>query len=393
MITSSRFKKFAGINKNKITKVNPTINIKNTQDNIMPTHIKLNSPSLKATQSCNEHSYNIERSINTDIKNLPTSPSVISFCIYRIITCKNRSKPPHPFLQYLLYKYPQTEKGVSDLMVFPFIKYKSGAIKTIAKSTTKKLTNQDLTIKGFIENGEQLFLFFDLQEKESIPIQTVNYKNRDKQLWWAMIDEICNSREVINFPIHHSVYKIFYYNPALIYLMNKEKRLPIPKVGYYGNYYKFIPIIAAIGSQNSIRGQLSNSDLFYFSTFRKAVRYATWSPLYKERIAYNKKVTDIDGKYNEGGVVRFALFIEKILVPKDNSYEKLGKLLSKSSEWKERYDTLYFGSIDYDSTDLTINPEYILTHPEQYISLSYHMMDMKTITPNWEPSYNGYKIV
>ena len=95
---------------------------------------------------------------------------------------------------------------------------------------------------------------------------TVNYKSNNAKLWWVLMDEICNSHKVINFPIHPSVYMIFFRNPALIYIKFDNRRVPIPKIGYYGNYYKFIPIVAAIGSQNSLRGQLSGSDLFYFST-------------------------------------------------------------------------------------------------------------------------------
>ena len=394
MNTYSHYKKFAGSQKKeKIDNLKNMININVTRNDIVPTHIKLNSPPLKLSRSCNEYTYNINRAINTDINQMPTNPSIISFCIYRIITCKNRSKPSNPFLQYLLYKYPSTQTAASNIMVFPFIKYRSGTINTIANHMTKSLTGEKLSIKGFIENGEQLFLFFDLQEGNDISIAVVNYKDRNQELWWALIDEICNSRKVITFPIHHSVYLTFYSNPALIYLMDKNKRLPIPKVGYYGNYYKFIPIIAALGGQNSLRGQLSNTELFYFSTFRKAIRYGAWSPLYQERIAYNKKITDIDGRYYKGGIVRFALFMEKYLVPIDDAYEKIGTMLSHPANWKKSYDSIFIGSIDYDGVKLDINPEYILTDPDQYLSLSYHMIDMDSVPPNWEPSYDGYNIL
>ena len=394
MNTNSHYKKFAGSQKKKkIDNTKNIMNINQTRHGVLPTHIKLNSPALKLSRSCNKHTYNMDRAINTDINQIPTNPSVISFCIYRIITCKNRSKPASPFLQYLLYKYPTTKSEISDMMVFPFIKYKTGKIKTIASHMTKNLTGEQLSIKGFIENGEQLFLFFDLQEVHNISIAVVNYKDRKQELWWALIDEICNSRKVITFPVHHSVYLLFYRNPALIYLRDDNKRLPIPKVGYYGNYYKFIPIIAALGGQNSLRGQLANTELFYFSTFRKAIRYGAWSPLYLERIAYNKQITDIDGRYYKGGVVRFALFLEKYLVPIDEAYETIGKMLSDPTKWKKLYDSLFIGSVDYDRVTLDINPEYILTDSDQCLSLSYHAIDMSTVPPNWQPAYDGYNIL
>ena len=391
MNTNSHYKNFAGNSRLNTNKPKSVIQINTSPADILPTHIKVNSPSLKISKSC-DYTYNIEQILNTNIHDIPTNPSTISFCIYSIITCKNRAKPMHPFLQYLLYKYPSSNTDNSNLLVFPFIKYKKGSVITIANKITKDLTGQKLSIKGFLENNEQLYLFFDMYETESTPIDIVNYKGNNNNLWWALLDEICNSHKLINYPIHHSVYMIFFRNPALIYIKFENRRVPIPKVGYYGNYYKFIPIVAAIGGQNSLRGQLSKSDLFYFSTFRKAIRYAVWSPLYQERIAYNKKVTDIDGRYDKGGIVRFAVFMDKPLVTIDTPYEAISKYLQTDKTWDDHL-SMFIGSIDYDGNKLNILPEYILTESQQYLSLSYHMVDMESVPATWNPSYTEYKIL
>ena len=392
MNTNSHYKNFAGNSRINTNEPKSVIQLNSSPVDILPTHIKVNSPSLKITPSC-DYTYNIRQTLNTELHELPTNPSTISFCIYRVITCKNRAKPVYPFLQYLLYKYPSSKTDNSNLMVFPYIKYKKGSIIAIANRISKELTGEKLSIKGFLENNDQLYLFFDLLERENKPIDSVNYKGNDSSLWWTLMDEICNSRKVINFPIHHSVYMTFFRNPSLIYVKSGNNRVPIPKVGYYGIYYKFIPIVAAIGSQNSLRGQLSKSDLFYFSTFRKAIRYAAWSPLYQERIAYNKKVTDIDGRYDKGGIVRFAIFMDKPFVPIDSPYEVIGKYLQKDKSWEKDYSSMYIGSIDYDGEKLDILPEYILTDTNQYVSLSYHMVDMDSVPATWKPSYTGYRIL
>ena len=310
MNTNSNYKQMIG-GKSEIP-IPRQITIKNTLNNsLFPTHIKINSPS-PIKNKCSTFVYDIDKTLNTNLDQLPSKPTVISFCIYRIITCKNRERPTHPFLQYLLYKYPSNIKNINDTFVFPFIKYKSGSIVNLAKKFTNNITGVPLTIKGFIEYKNEVYLFFDYHEDKDMIVENINLKKRDDKLWWCLIDEICNIKKVLNFPIHPSVYKTFYSNPALIYLKNNDnKRIETPIVGYYGNYYKFIPIVAALGSQNSIRGQLNNNNLFYFSSFRKAIRYGAWSPLYRERIAYNKKVTDIDGKYIKGGIVRFAIFFRK----------------------------------------------------------------------------------
>ena len=393
MNTNSHYKKSINGGKSE-NKHNEIMINKVVSDSIFPTHIKVNSPPIEKSMTCNAYKYDIVNTINTDLKELPAKPSVINFCIYRVITCRNRSRPEYPFLQYLLYKYPQKNKVSGDIMVFPFIKYKHGSIIKQAAKTTKNITGRDLTIVGFIEYNDQLFLFFDLHETDVLTIDNVHLKKRDDRLWWCLIDEICNVKKVLNFNIHPSVYKTFYTNPALIYLKNEyNKRIETPIVGYYGNYYKFIPIIAALGSQNSVRGLLDNTNLFYFSAFRKSIRYAGWSPLYRERIAYNKKITDIDGKYTKGGVVRFALFLGKVKVPLDDAYDNIVTLFKKKSEWYKRYNSILLGSVDYDGVKLNIMPEYILENYEQYLSLSYHEIDKNTLGATWNPHDENYNIL
>ena len=152
MNTNSHYKNFAGNSRLNTNKPKSVIQINTSPADILPTHIKVNSPSLKISKSC-DYTYNIEQILNTNIHDIPTNPSTISFCIYRIITCKNRAKPMHPFLQYLLYKYPSSNTDNSNLLVFPFIKYKKGSVITIANKITKDLTGQKLSIKGFLENN------------------------------------------------------------------------------------------------------------------------------------------------------------------------------------------------------------------------------------------------
>ena len=57
------------------------------------------------------------------------------------------------------------------------------------------------------------------------------------------------------------------------------------------------------------------------------------------------------------------------------------------------FDSMLIGSVDYDGVNLNINPEYVLKDNHQYLSLSYHEIDLKTIGPLWEPHSKNYMIV
>ena len=39
---------------------------------------------------------------------------------------------------------------------------------------------------------------------------------KENNLWWCLIDEICNHRTVLTFPVHKSVFNLFYSNPSYL---------------------------------------------------------------------------------------------------------------------------------------------------------------------------------
>ena len=117
-----------------------------------------------------------------------------------------------------------------------------------------------------------------------------------------------------------------------------------------------------------------------------------WSPYYTVKYLNNTSITDVDGRYNMGGIIRYALFLGKSKVPLDEPYEKLASIIS-NTDWISNYQSLVIGSTDFDHKKLSINPEYILLQTNQSISLSYHKINDKTVKPNWDPLYDKYSIL
>ena len=100
--------------------------------------------------------------------------------------------------------------------------------------------------------------------------------------------------------------------------------------------------------------------LFYFGSFRKAIRYGIWTPYYNQKFLNDKSITDIDGRYPEGGIIRYALFLGKTKVPLDEPYEKLHSVISNTN-WISNYQSLVIGSTNFDHKKLSINPEYVIS--------------------------------
>jgi hypothetical protein len=306
-----------------------------------------------------------------------------------------------PYLQYLLYKYPATNKRLGNLLVFPFIDVKTNInAKTAANKLLHSVIKIKITPTGFLQNNNTVFVFYNLSsvdEYSTIPRaeqQWLKLIKESNNLWWVLIDEICNHRKSLNFPIHKSVTSLFYQNPILIYLKQKTKNIDIPIVGYYGNYYKFLPIIASLGQKPTTWPNLEFGPYFYFTSYTGAFRYAGWTANYRQRKAHNKEIADKDGKISKGGIIRFALFMEKTQVLLDMKTSKIAKYMNNpNNEWTKHFNSLYLGRVPrINGSVWHMNPRYVVKTFDQQLPLSLHLVDMDSLKNTWDPLYTGYQI-
>ena len=205
-------------------------------------------------------------------------------------------------------------------------------------------------------------------------------KKENESFWWATIDEICNQKKIIYFPIHKSVTKLFLNYPKLIYIKDdNNNNIEIPLVAYYGDYYKFIPIVATLG-QKIANPKKAYDKFFYVTSFEKAIRYACWTSNYSSRTVDDIVIASENGKYKKGGIIRFAVFMHK-------TYSQQKFLTQKELnkwEWTQKFDSLYVGrTIKSDGSYLSIFPRYIVKDFTQHIPLSVHYINSSTLPDVW----------
>ena len=249
MNPSSIYKKHISHKSSASKSNNSTIQMKDiSKITPIPTAIKLKTPErVKTDESCSEFQYPILDIVSTNFKYITKTFSTIAICPYFITTCKNRYGVYKPYIQYLLYKYPEHDKKFKNLLVFPFVKTTSSAsVETVANKLLKKIIDIKIKSTGFIQSGRTVYVFYDLSSVDdysAIPRaeqQWLKLIKKSNDLWWVLMDEICNHRKSLNFSIHHSVTSLFYKNPILIYLRQNSKNVDIPIVAYYGNYYCYL---------------------------------------------------------------------------------------------------------------------------------------------------------
>jgi hypothetical protein len=330
--------------------------------------------------------------------------AVIKICAYEI---KNNGTTP--YLKYLLHK-----DDFSDALLFPLLPltYTNVNCKNVIKMATLKLFTllqlsnyaefeSKISFKGFfMEHDQEIHIFFDLTECKL----QINDIYRINPMWFTLLDEIINQRNVCNFFIEGSVTNFFTNNNDFIYLKNKKgDNYELPVVAYIGmngiNYNK-VNFTYTFGTAAKDKTAMLGP-YFYFTDFKNSIRQGGWSetgaPVKNDDFVL---ITDNEyGRYKKGSIVRFALFLGKMKMvenlPNDESDSSLTKkerledinldkhmemltmrISDHDGKWTENYDSVFVGKIELDNGEYLKNtPIYILKEYEQQIPLSFHFID------------------
>jgi len=341
----------------------------------------------------------------------------IHLCIYKI-----NDSALFPFLEYFLYKWPKSSEPTSDMLMFPYKKFKGDlSVLEFSNKFSKDLLKKHIDPDGFLSDKKNIYVFYNVGAVKNV----VEELSRKDNWWWTLISEITNFKKVLNFPIYSSVTSLFLKYPLLNYLFDDAgKVIEIPTVAFHGTYYKLVSLVKTYGIKASSLNAMMGP-YYYFGTFRKVVRYAGWTSTYKPRYIDGKLITDDDGRYineedpehgNAGGIIRFALFLGKMKAflnhptdrddlttemkermktnPASEAYQmRIVKMHDHGGLWTKDYDSVYVGRAKLSNgKPFMANPEFVVKTYEQQIVLSTHMLDKNTLQPNWNNSYEHYHI-
>lgn len=311
------------------------------------------------------YKYNGLNTLNTNVVSQEDFTNVY-ICAHKIIGDGGL----YPFLQYLLIKDPET-----NVISFPTFPY-SGPDVPIYESKIilcEYIHNYNLNIdkcmesidyKGFIQNEESLYLFFDI----SLCNTNIFDIFKTNVLWFAIMDEIINPRSICSFEINAQVSNFFLKNDRLIFLQNEND------VNYES------PIVAYSGTSNSkltftyTFGETKTPDSFmgpyyYFTDYENVIN----NKGYRITSLLNKEVES-----QQFGIIRFAIFLKKTFVPlrfTDISYNSQHQ---DDDDWTKTHDSVFIGKLKLEDGNYIQNyPIWILKDYAQQYSLSYHYMDEK----------------
>ena len=359
----------------------------------------------------NIYNYNALSLLVDSIDDILCSNITIKITAYEI---KNNTK--YPYLKYLLYK-----DELSEALFFPVLPttYQNVNSENVIKLSKLMLFNllslteysdfdKNICFKGFYLNGRDVHIVFDLTDCK-LQIYDVY---RENQMWFTLLDEIVNHKNMCNFFIDSSVTNFFINNDDFIFLKNENgDNYELPVVGYIGmngiNYNK-VSFMYTFGNSTKDKTAILGP-YFYFTDYKNSIRQGGWSETGKPVKKDDDLITDNEyGRYKKGSILRFGLFLGKMKIVEnlpndetDNSYTKKERLedtdLDKNMEilttrisdhdgkWAEKYDSAFLGKIELDNGECLKNTHiYVLKEYEQQIPSSYHFIDKKYLKEKYD---------
>ena len=254
-----------------------------------------------------------------------------------------------PFLRFLLEK---NVLGELDF-IYPFLKEEPFTSNNVLNFLKTFFENYGITFNSDIFNNIKLFSLKDTDTDFYlfIDISVLKLETNDQSLNMVLMDEIMNTKQMNNINIAEEVTNFFLTNNEFIYLNDeKERNIEIPKVVYVGKPEKTLEFTFVFGNTKSL--EKSKNSLFgpyyYFTDFENAQNQI-------------KEMTESCRK----GIVRFAIFTGKMLIPNEIRNEINNNL---EHDWTNEYNSVYFYNENENDNE---NPIFIVKDYYQQIPLSY----------------------
>lgn len=287
----------------------------------------------------------------------------------------------NPFLKYLFIRDSDEQKTLR----LPTIEISLDYIncEEIRMQGVEKLVNildgstvDDFIFNGFDTCGDVVHVFFDIGNY----INNIYKCSTDNtNVKHCLIDEIVNTRSYFDFVISESISLYFQSNPSLVYLLDDT-----------GRKYE-TPIAGYVYSSTSQMG------FDYTFGIRKSNSLSLMGPYYYFTDYLNAKQTALQSADN-GGIIRFAIFMESMLVklnyptdPIDVSNIKMERLEDDTLErkyecltmrisdhcgkWAEKYDSVFVGKVELDDGNYLRDAPFIVVKKyDRYIALDYEII-------------------
>lgn len=338
-----------------------------------------------------DYTYLFENCVNKntdskDIFNKNNKYNLLHILCYHVT---NTAK--YPFLQFMLEKIPFCNNFIKEEFILPFISFDDTTnieeivIDKVNKSLVSISTGTKVTkdmYKGIVLDDTSSYKQYALINITGIDLTGLKLC-RNSPIWFVIPSEIINTKHICNIAIDEEVTELFTSIPTLGLLHDPitSRTYIIPDVAYTGDEYKKVEFTSVFGNVKSKEYDSCSPNYYFYKAFGDAVRYGGWTKNGGTReIDKNNKehthnlagrlVVDNDyGRYINGGINRYALFIE------GNLYLELETEFSLDDDSIERLYPEPTLSIFSSNLEKEIRPDILVKNYENSASLSCHTLN------------------
>lgn len=328
----------------------------------------------------NSYSYNAISNLPSNVDHLLDINKTykVNICAFEV---NNEYK--YPFLKYLLYKPKTSNKCFFPSLTITFVMSEdiitkaTNLIKQILDNVSERADN--VTFNGFKISNNNIYIFFDFT--------TCNTKQPEllwnaTNIWFAIVDEIVNTKTICNTLIDEGVTNLFVQNNDLCYLQNDQnENYILPVIAYVARHEPKLHFTFVFGVSKSLNTNILGA-YYYFTNYKNS--FHTNSMMY-----VNPDISNVSHSLFKRGIIRFALFMEKtkriehVSNDLNNQETLLAHISDHDGTWATDYDSAYIGNILLDDgTHMKDTPIIVVRDYEQQVPLSYHYM------PNVAPNHN-----
>jgi len=307
----------------------------------------------------------------------------VKMCLFTVVVGQ-----ASPFVEFCLYR---DDDGTLRFPTIP-------AGRNATEKGQVKLTevyaewNAEIEYRGFVTFGNEKVLVYEWKGDTSNSLDTGSLISR----WWrALSCEIVNHRRMLSFPIRDDVCDFFLENSEFLFLRDDQDVVyETPSVGYHGSHYKNTAVTSVLGLRRE-GPTASLGPYYYFGSYERAMHHAIRSPS-REPVEVDGKLITLDeeGRYDKGGIVRFALFMGKTkvmmardtddadqseisieLAESDSFVKETMKIRDVDATWVTEFNSVRHGKhiINVEGKeDATFLPQIVVKDYNQQAPLSYY---------------------
>ena len=329
------------------------------------------------------YSYRGKKLLSLDYKHELIEYNNINVFAY---TINNEKK--YPFQQILLAKSRNSELIFPKIPLFNnfnkngLVEYTKVRLFGFLSLENYEIFNELIKFDGFYEDNNNLYLFFDLT-KNKIQLHEI-YSNTS--LWFGLINEIVNHKNICNIKINETVSNFFQENHDYCFLVDdKDNNYDLPVVCFISQQETKINYSYIFGQVKEDRNAILGP-YYYFKDYYNAFEEAC------SLIKDNMKM----------GLVRFAIFtgsvkyienypndlvddseIKKERLQDTNLDQNIERLTMRISDhdgiWADNYGSVYLGNLELDNGAYLNKQLFVVKEYDQQIPLSYHFVNKNSL--------------